>query len=79
MLLKSQGQAENPFLKAVQSCAALCSSVGVDVIVGRGLIMLECSYPVRRGTLGDCQHHTTKKITNTTSPQKKVEETPMLQ
>ena len=77
---KWRGQAENPFLQVIQSCAALCSSVGVEVIVGRVLIMLGCSYTVRRGTLGDCQHHnTTEKITNTTSPQKKVEETPMSQ
>ena len=77
---KWRGQAENPFLQVIQSCAALCSSVGVEVIVGRVLIMLGCRYTVRRGTLGDCQHHnTTEKITNTTSPQKKVEETPMSQ
>ena len=70
---KWRGQAENPFLQVIQSCAALCSSVGVEVIVGRVLIMLGCSYTVRRGTLGDCQHHnTTEKITNTTSPQKKL-------
>ena len=61
---KSQGQAENPFLQAVQSCAALCSSVGVEVIVSRVLIMLGCSYTVKRGTLGDCQHHNTKEKNN---------------
>ena len=68
---------ENHFLQAVQSFAALCGSVGVEVIVSRVLIMLGCSYTVRRGALGDCQHH--RKNNKHCITTNKVEETPTLQ